>query len=1025
MLNNLETSNNDSMVMNPLIQNGNFMLSPFGHQNMIVKPKYLKLLISIISNYSENIFNYLSLTDLCLTRGINRMFLTLVHEYYQKRLKMEIQTITLYQNYNQEKTSIFMKNIDSQIPISTKNWLDFDLNSVTNTIQSLSRNTITQLRSIKNIGKFSDSIYAPFCIIFGYNKTNNAKVRSDGWKKTAGKILNDANFFIKASKLDLENFNDNDILEAFVALNLPELDYDLVKRYSPALGKLIKWCQAVVSYHILIHPYTYRNDKSQVEEGGEVFEFAQNMNDMINRFYKFKRFLFKLGIIKIPLGDYVFNLQHSREVTVQNLPYDEYLDEKMIGNILSYLPINQSFKFISVNKKFLNGFKTSLNETALEILKEIFYFKHQAYEKLYKKIPMIYENNIFSKYFLMLDDILNCECDCNEQGTNYIPFLTKEQINDIKNLKIENETVNTICKVLCILLDEKPQRKANARGEIKNLYLQKVKLLAINGSLTKLLRNLNKIDLNKNQIKVLSENMLKFYTSEKLEEIKRMNRGLYQLLIYELYIFEYLKEFNPFALINIDVLVNTSSFDAEEIEMLKYYVELMNFLKYNLKAKYHFHSSNLTSCSRMPSFDFQNLVNSLYSYLQTQNLSSELLFETANPDHGKISTVYFENKDLIPQSAKPALYERIMIEIVSTSLNTSREPTNGVNTSKNNIDSNLCTIKEENSLLNNNNINNTKDIKATYQNAIITSIGNYASSNSNYNTNFDSNNINNGNTATFDCITNEILIKNILFFLDINSLPNFSLVSKRYNKCIKTHIVIRLFFLNKEKKIIEEEHSDILSSIESKRETFYSEYEIKSPDKEHACNLMSEITNDDILEIKQFFRKYNKTYEKVIAPLVVLLGGKAKNGYNVDGSRSISYFQPAQKIIYKRDFIRKIQNLELETIPVSKFNQAEKLMQDPVFSGKKIKNLSPCLAHLISWLMGVIEFHRVVRKYSLSYFDYDILNKEEIKFCGEMDNILLLYYKLLRYANKYCKKYEKNAQEIMKTMDIPIDDEDN
>ena len=57
--NSLETSNNDSMVMNPLIQNGNFMLSPFGHQNMIVKPKYLKLLISIISNYSENIFNYM------------------------------------------------------------------------------------------------------------------------------------------------------------------------------------------------------------------------------------------------------------------------------------------------------------------------------------------------------------------------------------------------------------------------------------------------------------------------------------------------------------------------------------------------------------------------------------------------------------------------------------------------------------------------------------------------------------------------------------------------------------------------------------------------------------------------------------------------------------------------------------------------------------------------------------------------------------------------------------------------------
>ena len=128
----------------------------------------------------------------------------------------------------------------------------------------------------------------------------------------------------------------------------------------------------------------------------------------------------------------------------------------------------------------------------------------------------------------------------------------------------------------------------------------------------------------------------------------------------------------------------------------------------------------------MPSFDFQTLVHDLYNYLQSQNLSSDILFDTSNPDHGKISTVYFESKDLIPQAAKPALYERIMIEIVSTSLSTSREGTSAVNTSKNNAESNLCTIKEENSIINNN-IN--KEMKVNYQNAIITSIG------SNYNTN--------------------------------------------------------------------------------------------------------------------------------------------------------------------------------------------------------------------------------------------------------------------------------------------------
>jgi hypothetical protein len=69
-------------------------------------------------------------------------------------------------------------------------------------------------------------------------------------------------------------------------------------------------------------------------------------------------------------------------------------------------------------------------------------------------------------------------------------------------------------------------------------------------------------------------------------------------------------------------------------------------------------------------------------------------------------------------------------------------------------------------------------------------------------------------------------------------------------------------------------------------------------------------------------------------------------------------------------------------------------------------------------IIGVVEFHRVIRKYSLSSYDYDILSEEEISFCQEMDNILVLYYKLLRYANTYCKKYEKSAHSMMNSMNI-------
>ena len=171
-------------------------LVPYNTQQIKLRPKYYKHLIEILTTYSDPIFNYLSLPELSNTRGVNKMFQMIIHEYFQKRLKMEIQAITSYQAMNQEKSSYFMKNIDSQIPISNNNWLNFDLQSVKNQIQSLSRDTITQLRAIKNLGKFSENIYAPFCIIFGFNKSKDAKVRSDGWKKTAGKIIHDSNFFI-------------------------------------------------------------------------------------------------------------------------------------------------------------------------------------------------------------------------------------------------------------------------------------------------------------------------------------------------------------------------------------------------------------------------------------------------------------------------------------------------------------------------------------------------------------------------------------------------------------------------------------------------------------------------------------------------------------------------------------------------------------------------------------------------------------------------------------------------------------
>ena len=114
-------------------------------------------------------FNYCDLQDLMCLRQSNKLFLALVHEYYPKRLRLEVEYIKNFQETNFENFVNFMKSIDSQIPISNKNWLDFDLNSVITNLKILDKKIITNIKSIKNIGKLSEAVFARFCIIFGYN----------------------------------------------------------------------------------------------------------------------------------------------------------------------------------------------------------------------------------------------------------------------------------------------------------------------------------------------------------------------------------------------------------------------------------------------------------------------------------------------------------------------------------------------------------------------------------------------------------------------------------------------------------------------------------------------------------------------------------------------------------------------------------------------------------------------------------------------------------------------------------------
>ena len=996
--NNIQSnlSNIEKVTLNNSIYNNSFLTRR-------LKPNLIRLISQVFNDeILYSILNYLDLIELSQFRALGRNILLLVHEYYKRRVKIEIDSITKYQEKNKEKVDFYMKNIDSQIPLSNKGWLDFDLKSVSNKLLILDRNLLTKLRSIKNIGKNTDLIYAPFCIIFGSNKVNNKKLKNLTWKQIAFKILNDPNIILKIQNLDLENMPDSEMLEAFVFLNLKELEINNIKYFSTDFAKLILWCQGVVSYHVLIHPYNYRNDQGIIQPDSDIYLFAKKMKEMLDKFYKFKRFLFSLNIMKIPLADYVFNLQHSRNTIAmtnninETKSYFNDLDSNLIGSILSYIPYKQSYKLISISKNFYKGFLTSIDIVIFNIIKEIYFFRYQSYNKFLSKIPLLYSHNIFSKFFLMIDDILNSKTrNNNELGSSFYPFLSKEHINNLKTLKVKNINVHKISKIFCLICDIKPVKKINPKnGDLMLNYVEVVKSLAIKGELCKILRNVNKLYFNQKKISQINIELKEYYNLKKLKEIKNINHGIYQLLIWELFILQYLKIYNIFDFLDINYINNI--YEHNEIEGIKYYIEIMDYLKYNLKVKYYFSNNNLNNneinnrIKISPNFSFMKYIETLINYLEEQNMTfnSEYILKSSNNDWEQIGDSYFESKDIIPFNSKPILYEKVMIKIISCELDD----------------------LNDSSILLNNNSNIQHD-----NNNIINNISPYsAKPMTNNNKNIKEKNIG----LNFNEFPNELIIKNILFYLDINTLPKFSLINKKCLYCIKVHIFIRIHFLSKEKQYIEEQNKSQYDIINQKRLQFFSEYEMSPPTKEHAFSLMNLITTDDILELKQCFRKYNKIYEKVIIPFLILLGEGPVENIKADGTKKISYYETAKNLLFKPDFIKRIRNLELETIPYNVFTLVEKKLKEETFIPKNIKNLSPCFSKLILWVSGVIEFHRVIRKYSLSEYDYEILDQDEITFCMEMDSIILLYYKLLRYANKYCKDYENVAKEIMIEMNI-------
>ena len=118
-----------------------------------------------------------------------------------------------------------------------------------------------------------------------------------------------------------------------------------------------------------------------------------------------------------------------------------------------------------------------------------------------------------------------------------------------------------------------------------NLYIKSVILKAVRGELSKLIRYFNIFNLNNNQIKEFYEELSNIYSVDKINKVKNINKGFYQLLLWEIYLFEYIKQFNPFLFIDINNFLNNESISEDQINIINNYINMMDNLKYILNFK--------------------------------------------------------------------------------------------------------------------------------------------------------------------------------------------------------------------------------------------------------------------------------------------------------------------------------------------------------------------------------------------------------------------------------------------------------
>ncbi len=281
-----------------------------------VKPSHLKNLATVFTAgfLSRNLLPFLEVKELLLARLISKEFSAGCDSYFPFALQREADIIYKELEQQEPLNAQYMEVVQTQIPISTNDWLKLELSDTLEC--ALTKQNITNLKTIKKVPPEKDVIFAPFCIL---HKLDPVKLpvadplsqgKAQNWHASALRLISQPNFLVQHSSFERDCLPENLVLEAFEYLNKPELQLEKVSAFNAALAGVVRWCQGIVAYHIITHPYKVRNTRT-VPKDSELFEFAQKIDGKMDRFYAFKEFLLKANKIS-KKTNFAFNLKHTR-----------------------------------------------------------------------------------------------------------------------------------------------------------------------------------------------------------------------------------------------------------------------------------------------------------------------------------------------------------------------------------------------------------------------------------------------------------------------------------------------------------------------------------------------------------------------------------------------------------------------------------------------------------------------------------------------------------------------------------------